>query len=366
MKSPIHILGAGPAGLCAAIGLARAGRDVHLHERYDVAGKRFQGDLQGLENWTQAENVLEELRSFGIETNFTATPFREVVLTDGKNSFSRNSSEPIFYLVKRGPFPDSLDSGLAKQALEAGVKIQYQSRWPAEQSDIIATGPLRQALAAADKGYIFPIDHPNIAVGIFHDELAFKGYSYFLVDNGYGCLCTVVFNDFHRLNACFEKTFKIAQRLYNIKMDHARPVGGIGGFSLNYPKKMGDSCIVGEAGGFQDFLWGFGIRLALNSGHLAAQSVLYGKDYVKTVDEKLTPFLKAGIVNRYLWETMKFNSKPIIPMMMRLPMPLRSSFKFLYRYSAFHRLLYPFAERYVKKHYSNSIDFMNKTLITTL
>lgn len=351
ISSPIHIVGAGPAGLCAAIVLARAGADVHLHERYDMIGKRFQGDLQGLENWSITENVLEQLHFFGLTVNFDATPFKDVSFSDGTSSFHKQGSTPLFYLVKRGPFPGSLDRGLEEQARSAGVHIHFQSRFPIEKADIAATGPLRNSIVASDRGLVFPTEHPNTAVGIFHDDLAFKGYSYFLAANGYGCLCTVVFNDTHRLNACFEKTVEMAKRRYNLNLKNARPVGGIGGFSLNHPKQIGKTLYVGEAAGLQDLLWGFGIRSALTSGYLASQALLSQQDYTTLVNQQLAPFLKASIVNRFLWETIKFKSKPVIPHMMRLPISLRECFSSLYRFTPFHRILYPFAKRYAERHY---------------
>jgi flavin-dependent dehydrogenase len=49
-REVIQIAGAGPAGLAAAIMLARAGRDVVVHEARREVGFRFGRDLQGLEN----------------------------------------------------------------------------------------------------------------------------------------------------------------------------------------------------------------------------------------------------------------------------------------------------------------------------
>ena len=43
-SSPILVAGAGPAGLAAAIALARGGREVVVAEKNDDVGKRFIGD----------------------------------------------------------------------------------------------------------------------------------------------------------------------------------------------------------------------------------------------------------------------------------------------------------------------------------
>jgi phytoene dehydrogenase-like protein len=45
------VVGAGPAGLVAAITLARAGRPVRVLERRARVGGRFAGDFQGLAGW---------------------------------------------------------------------------------------------------------------------------------------------------------------------------------------------------------------------------------------------------------------------------------------------------------------------------
>lgn len=355
-ESPINILGAGPASLCAAITLAKEGRNVHVHERYDVIGKRFLGDLQGIENWSTEDNVLTQLRTFGIDTTFAMTPFSEVTITDGKKSFLSSSKEPLFYLVKRGPFPDTLDSALSAQAQNAGVKIHYRSTIAPQSAHIIGTGPIRQSIIAIDKGLVFETDLPNMAVGIFDDELAYLGYSYLLIANGYGCVCSVVFKDFHRLNPCFERTVELAKRIAPIKLDQARSAGGQGSFVLNHPLISGSSLLVGEAAGLQDLLWGFGIRTALTSGYLAAQCLLTQQDYPTLVHQKLYPGMKAGIVTRCLWETLKWNNKPLLPYLLRLPASCRTLLHSLYSFSLGHRMLYPFALKYIKKHYPSSIE----------
>ena len=70
----IHISGAGPAGLAAAITLAHAGRRVVVHEARNEVGARFGRDLQGLENWTSRHDVIEDLLQLGITTAFASLP----------------------------------------------------------------------------------------------------------------------------------------------------------------------------------------------------------------------------------------------------------------------------------------------------
>ncbi len=57
VKEIINVIGAGPAGLVAAINLAKADFAVMLHESAPSVGHRFHGDFQGIENWTTEDDV---------------------------------------------------------------------------------------------------------------------------------------------------------------------------------------------------------------------------------------------------------------------------------------------------------------------
>lgn len=70
----LDVVGAGPAGLSAALAARQRGVEVTVYEKRPDVGLRFHGDFQGLENWTSRTDVLAELEASGIETNFAHTP----------------------------------------------------------------------------------------------------------------------------------------------------------------------------------------------------------------------------------------------------------------------------------------------------
>src|SRR6516165_4202974 len=83
---PITVVGAGPAGLACAIALANAGRNVVVREWHQQAGARFHGDFQGLENWSDEQDVLDELRAAGIQTTFEHHAVRAGIAFDADHN----------------------------------------------------------------------------------------------------------------------------------------------------------------------------------------------------------------------------------------------------------------------------------------
>jgi len=100
----VNIVGAGLAGLTAAIVLRKQGIPVRIFEKAPDVGHRLNGDFQGLENWSSERDITEILKDIGIRINFLCTPCYEgVVYAPGIKNERVKSDRPIFYLVKRGP-----------------------------------------------------------------------------------------------------------------------------------------------------------------------------------------------------------------------------------------------------------------------
>lgn len=346
----IRILGAGISGLTAAINLAKAGHSVDVYERNDSCGKRFLGDMQGIDNYCPKEDVLELLKHMNVTVDFPYYPLDRMVLTNCRTKRYFNLKRPGHYLVKRGPAPGTLDWSLKEQALSCGVKIHYKQTIPEAQADIVATGPIPNALSGIAKGIIFDTKEKDATITVCNDDLAYNGYSYLLIRDGYGCMVSVVIGDLKRITRCFEETKKYFLEDMSLDVKNPRPVGGAGCFCINAPKKKGKTLYAGEAAGLQDYVAGFGMLYAFRSGYLAARCIIEGKDYELEYAREFDDQIKTSIVNRYLFERfLRYGNYYYMISLLYFFSWL--GFDAYNRFGVLHKLAYPFALKYLKKKY---------------
>ncbi|PKL72995.1 MAG: hypothetical protein CVV29_05845 [Methanobacteriales archaeon HGW-Methanobacteriales-2] len=347
----VSILGSGPAGLSAAINLAREGFQISVYEKNKDVGQRFNGDFQGLENWTVNEDVHQSFKKMNINQGYDYVPFKSFTLSNGDRFWNFQLDKTAFYLVKRGPQEGSLDYGLKEQALDMGVDINFGETIPGESTDIIATGPIVREKFAVARGAVFETDMDDMAMALVNDHLAYKGYSYLLVNGGYGTISTVLFHDFHLLKDCFQNTLKIFRELTDFTWANIHHSGGMGSFSNQNTFERNGRLYVGEAAGIQDLLWGFGIRDAITSGFLAAKALIHNEDYSELAEQQFRKKLKSSIVNRFLWE-ISGNYSWIVDRIYGQNDPLAYVGSF-HRFNWMQRLLYPLARLAMKRRYVN-------------
>jgi flavin-dependent dehydrogenase len=298
----IDVVGAGPAGLVAAINLALAGFAVTLHESAPSVGHRFNGDFQGIENWTTKEDVRNFLKRINVEINFRFEPYRGgIFYSPNLKRREIRTREPLFYLVERGEKQGCMDLGLLQQAQEVGVRLRLNARsWSVDRGGIIAVGP--RAADVVAKGIVFDIDAKDEAYAIVDDRIAPKGYAYLLINRKKATLATVIYRDFRNEKTYFQRTLETFQKLVPAAMRNVREFGGYGNFFLRPTAVEGKKIYLGESAGFQDALFGFGMRYAMTSGFLAAQSIIRGSSYDDLWKEKLLPLLRASASNRMIYE----------------------------------------------------------------
>jgi flavin-dependent dehydrogenase len=345
-----RVLGAGPSGLAAAMTLARAGHDVDVYERRRDCGVRFGGDLQGLENWSTPVDALDALRESGVAIDFHCAPISRAIQTNGTRESCLAFDRAGLYLVKRGTAADTLDQAFKRQALAAGVQIHFGESIDHAAADVVATGPRGRAIFAVDRGIVFQTDAPDCAVVLMNDEAAPKGYAYLLITGGYGCLCTMLFEDFSSVHRRLGYARQLLESRYGVTIRNPRPVGGVGHFALHRAFHDGSALHVGEAAGLQDLLWGFGIRSAIGSGVAAARCLIDGTDWNAEATAQFGPMLQASVVNRFLFEKLSVGKYALLMRLFELGGPaalLRS----LSTLNPMHRLLLPAARSYVRRRY---------------
>ena len=300
MGDEIHVLGAGLSGLSAAIILARSGREVHVHEIREDSGARFDGDFQGIENWTSGIDFFDEMKNWGLDPNeFKSDSFGVIDLIHPDDVITNPRTDGVaFRVVERGTAVHTIDQGFKRMALESGVNIHYKSKKQPEECDIVAAGPKESSAVAF--GEIFETEHPNIVAFQLNDKLAPGAYSYMIIIDGVGLICTCLWRKQRGSGRFLNETIAWYEQNYQLNRRPIKRVGGKGDFGL--PKKyVHDGRIyVGEAGGLQDFMWGFGMRYAITSGVLAAKAILDECDYEREVRKRLVPLVEASAINRFL------------------------------------------------------------------
>lgn len=300
-EDAIHIMGAGLSGLAAATILAQAGRDVHVHDIRADSGARFDGDFQGIENWTSDNDFIDDMRSWGLDPDeFKFTEFHEVDAIDPEDQIRKAWSPTVaFRVIERGTAEHTIDQGMKRQAVAAGAKLHYKSRVKPEDCHIIATGP--KGTSAVAYGEIFHTTFPNHVSFHFNDKLAPGAYAYLIVIDGVGLICTCLWRKQKKSDRFLNETIAWYENHYpNLDRKPFKRVGGKGDFTINQHYKVKGRYYIGEAGGLQDFMWGFGMRYAITSGVYAAHDILGKGDYEKSVRKNLLPLIRASAANRFL------------------------------------------------------------------
>lgn len=351
-EKAVNIVGAGPAGLTAAISLAKNGYDVSLFEQNNDVGLRFNGDFQGLENWSDEEDTLKILNRIGIKINFLCHPYsgNDGLFYGPKLQKTKvKTSRPLFYLIERGSDSNSLDRGLRKQAEDAGVNILWGRKLESvdSQTTIVGTGP--KAADAIAKGMVFKTSLKNQFIGFINNKIAPKAYAYLLLNNGKATFATCMFEDFKNEKLYYDRALRVLNSVIDIDIVEPKEFGGFVNF-FNEPKISKDNRIlyVGENAGFQDALWGFGIKYAMFSGYLAARSIIENKSYDELCKAYLYPKLQTSLANRWLFAHLYNKGYTYILNKMETMDDVIPTLRKHYNTSISKKIIYPIAQRWYK------------------
>jgi hypothetical protein len=346
---PVKILGAGPAGLTAAIVLAQAGRDVIVYEQAADVGTHHAGDPEAVENWTLELDWVSELAGWGLAKNFVCAPICEGTWfgPSFRNSATVRDNHPLFYLVLRGPLPGSLDRGLLAQAQKASVEVRFSCPIEPSLADIVCGGAPRPR--AYGIGYNFGTSMANGAYICYDDRLTPKAFSYMAVCEGYGSVIAVAFVPARGLKEKLPDIVKGFRSRLDFDMQSPRYFSATVGFNVPQHAKHGSKPHAGEAGGFQDLFAGFGLRMAITTGYLAARSLLDGINYNAASRELYWPMMQTAAANRWLQGVCgNVGYEIMLRYLRRRAAEGRSMMRRHYQPSWYTRLLWPFAYQVLK------------------
>jgi len=307
----VDILGAGPAGLCAAINLGRAGEKVKVHEKRASAGMRFCPNLQGLRYlYMPPEKFMSQL---GLKAKVKYHYFPRAIICTRKRKVKLDcSGGSLMPFVLRGNGgklgKDSLDAALFSEAEKLGVDFAFNSRMKEGEADIIATGskgePDSAALGSVFENSDFPRDCQLV---MFDDRYSPRGWYSYILPVGKDevefvtCVSKPYIPQLAQLHA---KTMKERKEIADVVGGRKKIASFAGSASARIPKSafVGGKYYVGEAAGFQDPYMGFGIAYALRSGHLAARAMLKKENYDELWKKEFGYYLRKDAAYRLVME----------------------------------------------------------------
>ena len=305
----IKILGAGLAGLTAAIKLAQAGIDVTVLERRSFIGGVVE-DEQAIRNYEHDYDQLEYFLQNGIKINHAKPIFKIIKYAPSGKSMTihAENGKPIFYSLKRGPDKISLEHQLYKQASDLGVKVVFNSYEELHRTDadIVGVGGLHNNIWAYGSVYADANVEEDTILFLMDSRYCPKGYIYAVP---YGKEVTIAATTFEigcplpQLFGNFIKENPVAKNL----LDGATFLKHTSGFEYsNIPKTaiVNGKMLVGSAAGFLDPSRGFGIKYALLSGMIAAKAIVEKTDYDVLWKDTFEKELLDGFKRRLLLEGM--------------------------------------------------------------
>ncbi len=298
----ISIAGGGPSGLAAALTLARAGRQVMVYEKGAACGALRHDDLEGLETWIFPQDPMDYLEEHRLPTGFEVKPTHTFHFIDPRGQVhSTSAPRPFFYLLRRGSGPGSLDWAFQQAAEAAGVELRFNETRAAHQVHIFAGGP-RKAKAYV-QGLTFRatagVDGVYLLLG---DPVAPEGYAYCILWDGRGTIASAYRPQRTHTPDVLAGAARRFQDVLGLRLEETARFSAYGTYGVRPSTDANGTLLVGEAGGFQDALFGFGLNYALRSGVLAARSLLQGSSYGHLCRRELGRRLASSWINRGWYE----------------------------------------------------------------
>ena len=317
------VVGAGLAGLCAAINLRRQGHEVRVLERRDGVGGPARDMVTGELTYVMADGTPMDTGKLAAYTGIDISPACEPLHTNRIYSFGRRydidfpKNVPAS-LVERGSRKDSLDMFLYDIAVEEGVEFEFNHpvKTPGDLDElppktILATGLFEDSYRVLGIPYI-PVeglfayglmpDYSGPSVILYMDRYTWD-YSFFSTINGIAG--ALLFQRKRPLSSEAKEWFpeQLAEdEGIEFPEWHELDVGVLPMGSLGNPRLFHDKFILaGTLAGIQDPVLLFGVHGAMASGKIAAMALSQPERAYREF-RKINLFWKLSYFNRLIIE----------------------------------------------------------------
>ena len=295
----VYIGGCGIAGMSAAMYLSKKNIPVTVFEKKSKPGQSRHGDYEGIENWIFDDNTPYIFNKIGFDfSKINSHPVADFnVHSFNQPPLSIKNMKPFFNLVKRGDSISDFDNQLYKQCLESGVKFKFDTPAP-DKCDIIATGTKKAS--AYVRGSSFKTSQKNQVHLLLGKEFSPKGYAYLIICDGHGTIATA-YKKAKRDSANYLDICKEYFKKLDIEIVDEKDFASRGSFSFSN-SKISLPITIGEAGGFQDYLFGFGMKISMMSGLFAGLYMSGEKSNAKLLLSNINKKRRISFINRVLYE----------------------------------------------------------------
>ncbi len=279
----ISIAGAGVSGLTAAITLANGGVPVEVYEILPFhTWMSVSKGIQAIRNYEARQDILDKFKGMGIRFFKPYPVYREVRYSPSLKQIEIFSKDrPIFYCLSRNP-PNSITSDLFDEAARKNVTFKFGST--VKNPDITATGPRVRRISVF--AYHYEKANCDGSVHIFLDNRhASQGYVGILpYHDGEMTLGSASFNGSEDMSALKRKLDRFIEANPIVKdflkgAKRAQIISDYEDYDAPGTAKAENSILTGEAAGFMDASRGFGLSYAVESGYLAAKSIIENSSY---------------------------------------------------------------------------------------
>lgn len=324
MKKEITVVGAGIAGLTAAINLARKDYKVRVLERRDGIGGPARDMETGEMTYVMADGTPMDIKGVERYTGIDISPIAEplphahVYAFGKKHVIEFPASAPAF-LFERGSRENSVDMYLYRIAVKEGVDFEFNH--PIKTADdfmklprgsIIATGLFKEAYIALDVPFVQVYGHIAFrgfesyggAPVVLYNSKHTWDYAFFSAINNFGG--ALLFQRGRKLTRegklWFENRLSADEGIEFYEWSDLE-VGVLPTASMRNPRLFQkDYILTGTLAGFQDPVLLFGVHGALISGAISARAV-------DDPDWAIAEFKKMNILWRLSWLNRKFIEK---------------------------------------------------------